>query len=226
MKKNSAILILFLAFAQLSVAQSDTLTGILFNEKNKPLKKYPITLGKDGTQTVTTNNKGVFVFHNANLEDTLYILLKNKVEQVTVPVAGYNYITVKLAKGHDFVADRNSSPYSYLSKIMDDENNKAYNSNIISRDVIVNSGCQDIICLLNRMSGIIMRNDGSVEVRAGMSSLNMSNEALVVLDGIVVDNSTLRDFSIQDLMEISILKDATGYGSRGANGAIILKSMQ
>jgi hypothetical protein len=226
MKTLPAILIIFFAFAQLAIAQNDTLIGVLHNEKNKPLKKYPVTLGKDAPRTVITNSKGLFVFPNANLEDTLSILLKNEAEPVRIPVAGYNYITVKLIKGKNFQANRNSTPDSDMLKIIDGERTRMVNSNVITREVIEKSGCQDISCLLRRLSGVTVRGDGSIVVRGGSNSINMSSDALIVLDGIPVDNSILNSLNVNDLYEISVLKDASFYGVRGANGAILIKTMK
>ncbi len=63
----------------------------------------------------------------------------------------------------------------------------------------------------------------SVLIR-GRSSLNFSNEPLIVVDGIPV-NSGLADFNPNDIASIDILKDASSaavYGARGANGVIII----
>ena len=63
----------------------------------------------------------------------------------------------------------------------------------------------------------------SVLIR-GRSSLNFSNEPLIVVDGIPV-NSGLADFNPSDIASIDILKDASSaavYGARGANGVIII----
>ncbi|MFP9116035.1 SusC/RagA family TonB-linked outer membrane protein [Flavobacterium sp. RHBU_3] len=60
----------------------------------------------------------------------------------------------------------------------------------------------------------------------GTRSLNASNDPLVVLDGIPFAGS-LSDLSSDDIKSIEILKDASAtaiYGSRGANGVILVTS--
>lgn len=60
----------------------------------------------------------------------------------------------------------------------------------------------------------------------GTRSLNASNDPLVVLDGIPFPGS-IGDISPNDIQSIDILKDASAtaiYGSRGANGVILITS--
>ena len=63
---------------------------------------------------------------------------------------------------------------------------------------------------------------GTVRIRQG-ASLNASNEPLVVIDGMV--EQSLSSINPADIESISVLKDASAsaiYGSRGANGVIIV----
>jgi len=78
--------------------------------------------------------------------------------------------------------------------------------------------------------------DVFIRVR-GATSINASNDPLYVIDGVFVNNSSLQnidqdratsplsDINPSDIESIEILKDATAiaiYGSRGANGVIIV----
>jgi len=56
----------------------------------------------------------------------------------------------------------------------------------------------------------------------GSSSLNVSTEPLFVVDGVIVNS--IDDISPQNVKSIEVLKgpDATVYGTRGANGVIII----
>lgn len=84
--------------------------------------------------------------------------------------------------------------------------------------------------LLEGVPGLEVRRlpDGGVSLRVrGDRSLNSSEEPLVVLDGIPVSGATglLQDLDPRDIASISVLKDASAlatYGSRGANGVIII----
>lgn len=71
----------------------------------------------------------------------------------------------------------------------------------------------------------------TIRVRGG-SSLNGSNDPLVVIDGVAMDNNGVKGLSNplsmvnpQDIESFSVLKDASAtaiYGSRGSNGVIII----
>jgi TonB-linked SusC/RagA family outer membrane protein len=58
----------------------------------------------------------------------------------------------------------------------------------------------------------------------GRKSINASSDPLIVLDGIVF-NGSLSDINVNDMQNVEVLKDASSaaiYGSRGANGVILL----
>ena len=86
--------------------------------------------------------------------------------------------------------------------------------------------------LQGRVSGVEMsqtssKPGSSMQIRIrGTRSLNASNDPLVVLDGIPFAGS-ISDISTDDIKSIDILKDASAtaiYGSRGANGVILITS--
>ena len=66
---------------------------------------------------------------------------------------------------------------------------------------------------------------GTINVR-GVRSLSASNTPLYVVDGIpLMSNSGIETLNPQDIESIDVLKDASAtaiYGSRGANGVILI----
>lgn len=67
--------------------------------------------------------------------------------------------------------------------------------------------------------------DGNIIIR-GQNSLSATNSPLIVLDGIIF-NGSLSDINPQDIQSIDILKDASSasiYGSKAANGVILITS--
>lgn len=59
----------------------------------------------------------------------------------------------------------------------------------------------------------------------GTRSITASNEPLIVVDGVMDAINDLNDINTDDIQSISVLKDASStaiYGSRGANGVIII----
>ena len=103
-----------------------------------------------------------------------------------------------------------------------------------NKGVVVNP--QDMIA--GKIAGVnVISNDGTpgggaqIRVRGG-SSLNASNDPLIVIDGVAMDNQGVKGLSNplsminpQDIESFNVLKDASAtaiYGSRGSNGVIII----
>ncbi len=103
-----------------------------------------------------------------------------------------------------------------------------------NKGVVVNA--QDM--LAGKVAGVnITSNSGEpganakIRIRGG-SSLSASNDPLIVIDGIPIDNSgvagapnILSTINPQDIESFNVLKDASAtaiYGSRGSNGVIII----
>lgn len=214
-------ILLLLFSGQTLSAQNDTLVGVLRDISEKMIKRYPVTLGSRNPITVKTNKQGVFTIPGANLNDTLFITIKKTKNVVKVPVNGYNYITITL-ENSTFNAQRSSEPSELLEKIREMERNKMRSSSVMNREEIEKSGCRDLYSLLRRMSGVTF-SDGSIRIRAS-SSLNSPTDPLVVVDGIPMDLSVLNTIPVEDVSELRVLKDASEYGVRGANGAIIIKT--
>lgn len=83
--------------------------------------------------------------------------------------------------------------------------------------------------LQGRMSGVYIvdsgnpQNNVSIKIR-GLGTVNNSNP-LLVLDGVPMVNMSLNSLNAEDIETIDVLKDASAtaiYGSRGANGVIIV----
>ena len=89
--------------------------------------------------------------------------------------------------------------------------------------------------LMNKVPGIEVSRtatgDIAIRIRGG-SSLFGNNEPLYVVDGIAVqpgEGGGLPGVNPYDIASIQVLKDATSttmYGSRGANGVIVIKTKQ
>ena len=75
-------------------------------------------------------------------------------------------------------------------------------------------------------TGEPMSTPSSVQIR-GVNSLNASNAPLYILDGAPVTSSVFNTLSPNDIESVAVLKDASAvaiYGSRAANGVIVITS--
>lgn len=85
--------------------------------------------------------------------------------------------------------------------------------------------------LQGRLAGVdIMNTSGepgaatSIRIR-GTRSINASNEPLIIVDGVMDAVSDMGEINSADIASISVMKDASStaiYGSRGANGVILI----
>ena len=103
-----------------------------------------------------------------------------------------------------------------------------------NKGLVVNA--QDM--LSGKVAGVSVTNDGgtpgagsTIRIRGG-SSLNASNNPLIVIDGVAMDQTGVKGVTNplslvnpQDIESFNVLKDASAtaiYGSRGSNGVIII----
>lgn len=78
-----------------------------------------------------------------------------------------------------------------------------------------------------QMAGVVLNKDGSMSIR-GRATLNAETDPLVVVDGYPTELK-LTDLNPDNIANITVLKDAVAasiYGSRSANGVIIVTSKQ
>jgi len=75
-----------------------------------------------------------------------------------------------------------------------------------------------------RFAGVQIMN-GEIIIR-GINSINSSSAALIVLDGVAVDNSILYTLSPIQVKSVNIIKDGSSaiYGARGANGVVLIET--
>ena len=105
--------------------------------------------------------------------------------------------------------------------------------NTVSSETIANSAGEPIEKILaNRVAGVRLGRaaDGSLTVQIrGATSWNTDNQPLYILDGVPITpgpGGALDGINPYEIDKIEVLKDAastTMYGSRGANGVILIK---
>jgi TonB-linked SusC/RagA family outer membrane protein len=85
--------------------------------------------------------------------------------------------------------------------------------------------------LQGRVAGVNVSNSsgapgGQAKIRIrGANSINASNDPLYVVDGVALSSVGLPDINVNDIESMEVLKDASAtsiYGSRGANGVILI----
>ena len=216
--KNTFTAIVMLWMAASAFAEVP-FNGLVLDREMKPKKGVRIYV-KDPKRFATTDKKGRFGLTDVLPDDTLTLVLSKK-EQVRVPVDGCRGIRIVLAgsgaraENDDEIAN---TGYGYVKR-------REFTgvSSGISGDRLRSTGARDVISALKGIvPGLTVTNGESgrqVNIR-GTHSLTLSSEPLYIVDGVAV--SSLEYLSLDDVDHVEVIKEASQYGARGANGAIVV----
>ncbi len=194
--------------------------GLLLDQVLKPKKGVKVYV-KDPKRYATTDKKGRFGLTDVQPDDTLNLVLSKK-ETVRIPVEGRKAIKIVLVNENGFKAEDDeemaNTGYGYVKR-----REHTGVSSGISGDRLRSTGQRDVISALKGLVPGLYVSGGagnqSVNIR-GINSLKSSTEPLYVVDGVVV--TSLDFLSIYDVDHVEVIKDGSQYGSRGANGAIVV----
>ena len=214
--------IAFLVISQGVFAQNDTIMGVLLDLNDKVIKNYPVFLGRVSPVKVKTDKNGIFTFANASLQDTLFVGDKKGRNLMAIPVNGYPFVTIKSLKGNFNTVYHYDANEQLLQHMQHAQKVRMRQASIASKEDIAEMGCRDVLCVLQRINGVIVTGR-TVRVR-GISTTINNNEPLFILDGMPISQDSLSTIPIGDIEYISVMKEASIYGARGANGAIIINT--
>jgi len=219
MKTLNAIILSAILFVALNISAQDRIVhGRVFTFDSIPLVGAEVTV-KSTKQVVRTDSVGKFSV-GCGKADQLKVSAKGftsakfKVdEKVKVAI-----INMKLKPG-----EKNREIAIGYGYVLDaDKLNAVATLNNKDLDFSQYSNMYELI--QGRFAGVQIMN-GDVIIR-GMNSINSGSGALIVLDGTPVDNSILRTLPPTQVKSINVIKDGSAaiYGSRGANGVVVIES--
>ena len=176
-----------------------------------------------------TDRNGAYVFSGLTDKDSVVIMLP-RYGRTVIPVTGMDSLVVRV---------KSARAYSYYDQAADREVYVGYNR-VKARDMTAPSSSVDVQAILQhtsvnslydllvgRVAGLDIRRGANNEMQStmrGTKSFYGSNEPLVVVDGITFESLQAADavVNVRDIKRIDVLKDGAIYGSRGANGVIII----
>lgn len=245
MKKFTTMLVLAFVFCATSTyAQMRQISGtVVSSEDNSPIIGATVIL-KGTSQGDVTNHLGEFTISNAQGAVVLEVAyLGYKTQEVEVP-STVSKVNIKLSTDALSVSDivvtglgisREKKALGYaVQEVGGDELSKARTGNVVS-------------ALSGRVAGVQIRTasgqmggGAKINVR-GNTSLTGSNQPLFVVDGVPISNESFSsgergtggydlgnfasDINPDDIESMSVLKGAGAtaiYGSRGANGVVLI----
>ncbi len=241
--KLSSILTLLLAFVvQITFAQQQTVTGTVTDESGLPLPGVNIIIKGtstgvqsdfDGNFTITASQGDVLVFSFVGMETLEYPVDDNNVINVSLSTDSAQLDEVVVTA---LGISREKKSLGYATQEVDgSEVNTAKEGNFVN-------SLSGKIAGLDIKKSSTLGGSSNVVIR-GYSSITGNNQALFVVDGVPINNETYNtggqtaggdgydygngasDINPDDIASVNVLKGAAAtalYGSRAANGAIII----
>lgn len=248
------LIIITVCFAAPFVASgqsSETIHGKITNESGEVLEGAVVKI-KGSANAAQTNANGLYEIKLTQLKGAILVITHVGYKRKEVAVDGRRMINVQMESDSKSLDEIVVIGYGQVNK----KDLTGAVSSIKPREedaVQVNS--VDAL-IRGRAAGVqVTQSNGSpggalsVKIR-GLNSLRGNNEPLYVVDGIIITNSSLDTKDVfpsgqnasnqesqnglsginpQDIESIEILKDASAtaiYGSRGANGVVIITTKQ
>ena len=218
--------IVALLFAQTAMAQKGrTITGQVLDNTGQPMiGATVVVVGNSGVGT-TTDMQGKYKI-KATAEDQLSFSFLGYVE-VTERVGNRSAINIVLNPENVNINEVVVIGYGTQQK---SDLTGAVTS--VNMEDLANTAAQSVDeALQGRLAGVeILTTDGepgsaaSIRIR-GTRSISASNEPLIVVDGVMDAVSNFADIDPAEIKNVTVLKDASStaiYGSRGANGVILV----
>ena len=208
--------------------QQITISGKVTDSSGQPLPGVTIVI-KGTTNGTITNTEGAYFLTNVQ-GDAILVFSFIGMKTMEIPVSGKTIINVVLAEetmGLDEVVvvgygiQKKSDITGSVASLAKERLEMSPNLNIAQ-------------AIQGAIPGVMIQNSSAgaapneVIMIRGRNSIKASNDPLIVLDGIPYGGQLL-DINPNDVKSIEILKDASAaaiYGSRGANGVILITSKE
>lgn len=207
------------------MAQNVKITGTVVDSSNEPIIGATVTVSDDTNVKAVTNVDGRFTI-NAAPGSNLHITY-----------IGYKTVDVKAADGMRIVMEEESNMLKEVVAIgygsVQRKDVTTAVSSISTKDLDTRPIVSAVQGMQGKAAGVtISQANGqpgatpTIRVR-GTTSLNGSNDPLYVVDGVPMTD--IDYLSADDIVGMQILKDASSaaiYGSRAANGVVIITTKQ
>lgn len=222
--RSFLLIVAALLISSAAFAQQTKVTGKVVDEQNEPVVGATVQV-EGSTNGTATNVDGQF---------TLEV---NSGARLRFSYVGFKTLTIKAANGMKVTMQEDANTLNEVVTIGYGSVKRKDVTTAVSSVSTKDLEKRPIVSALQGMQGMaaglqISQANGqpgaspTIRVR-GTTSLNGSNSPLYVVDGVPVDNVDY--LSSDDIDNIQILKDASSaaiYGSRAANGVVIINTKQ
>ncbi len=217
---------LLVVAAVAGAAGQDTLRTFKFKAidgRGHPVRHAHVVFRLSGEgEMQSIGRRGVSIVEGVRGSDTLFFFAEGVVG--AIPLVGLDSAAVLLKKPLRALPDNRKLNIGY--QVVDARNNTGAVGHVDMRQVST-LGYNDLGAFLQgRLAGVYVRQSrsGTEIIIRGESSLLLSSAALIVVDGVVMDSFDAANHlvNIHDIETVDVLKDGSIYGSRGANGVVII----
>lgn len=217
--KKLLLLMLASAMHVTSWGQGRIVSGTITSENGFPVKNIRLTVAGLPI-SAKTNKNGVFTLKNVQSEDTLVVHVAKKA-YIKFPLGDND--SLKLVLSDKTVAIHNESNTIINTPVLTGtlHNNEVRSVSLITDKMIERTNALTVAEAIKGMVPGVTITERGITMR-GSKSLNLSQDALIIIDGMETTFEHANGISVQDIHSIEILKDGFGYGVKGANGVVII----
>jgi TonB-dependent SusC/RagA subfamily outer membrane receptor len=214
-------------------SQTKTVSGkIVGGKESNPVANATVTL--KGTTTATATDAGGNFSITVPGDNAILVITSVGYQRIEIPVEGKSQINVSLNEAAGNLNEVVVVGYGTTRK----RDLTGAVSSVSSKDFVKGALQTPEQLIAGKVAGVQITSNGGapgsgsrIRIRGG-ASLNASNDPLIVIDGVPVDNSgvagssnPLNLINPNDIENFTILKDPSAaaiYGSRASNGVILI----
>lgn len=216
MKRLLSLLVVLVASSFVAMAQGEKgipFNGLIITEEGYGVQKMKVQVKGRSRHTVS-DKQGRFGLTDVPADAVLEFSYKKI--RFELPVNGRRSMRVILVDGSVRGVEESQelidTGYGYVKR-----REQSSNSGVITGEELRSLGQMDLQeALLGLVPGLQLTN-GELTLR-GATSINASTAPLIFVDG--METTTLSNVSINEVESVSVSRDGSMYGARGANGVI------
>jgi TonB-linked SusC/RagA family outer membrane protein len=224
-KFNGILTLLLALVVQFTFAQERTISGVVSDEvgpvadiavKVKGTTKGTVT-DFDGKYSISAKTGDVLQFSHISYEGKEKTVGASNTINLTMEMQG-NILEAVVIEAYSNKTIPAAKSTAAITTVVAETIEDRPNASIIQM-------LQGQVSGLNIGTGSGQPGANSTIILRGIGSINGNIEPLFIVDGVPVDEDRFRGIDNADIATVSILKDASAsslYGSRGANGAIVI----
>ena len=219
-----------------------TVRGVVRNERNEPMAGISVAV-KGTSKGTVTNENGLFVLEGVE-EDAILVFTGTDVEPQEAAVRGRTSLLIGMTQRQSMLDEVQAIGYGKTTRRYKTGSVGSIKAEAIERQPVANP----IQALQGRIAGAsVTQTSGAIGSAAeiqirGVNTIQAGNQPLLIVDGAILPDpsrglgtaigsymswgsTTMNAINPADIESIEILKDADAtaiYGSRGANGVILI----